>query len=212
MESKESWSSISKKLAPILNKTASAKKFKSRRNTLFLTTAGILAFAAWFLIARWVYRGITNADFKEEQAQLTQDYGCNSISDCLEKDSLKAARYFYSNDNIKSESSLADIIEAEAKQNIRNKNFEEGWAALDKEKLDLYDSKLNEIKFDFLCAAVDFALTNNKMDEAKKWALKGSPDLNKEGYTKEETHEFNEKETQRNLLIKRIKDFQKLGI
>ena len=212
METKESWSIISKKLAPILNKTASAKKYKSRRNTLFLTTSCVLALAAWFLIARWVYRGITNADFKEKQAQLSQDYGCNSIRDCIEKDSRKAARYFYSIDYFKVESDLELIIEAEAKQNIKNEKFQEGWSSLEKEKLNLYDSKLSKIKFDFLCAAVDFALINNKMDEAKKWALKGSPDLNKEGYSKEETNDFTQKETQRNLLIKRIKDFQKLGI
>jgi hypothetical protein len=212
MSAKESWETIAKKLSPILEKTSSAKKYKKRRNVLFLTSIGVFAFLAWFMIMRWIYRGITNADFKEEQAQLEGDYGCTDVRDCLRKDSIKAARYFYSHDELKSDLDLIEIIKAESNRFIREKKFEEGWTALEKEKLDSYKSELLKQKFELLTAAVDNALSENKLDEAKKWALKASPDHNKDGYTKEQTNEFNEKETQRNLLIKRIKDFQKLGI
>jgi hypothetical protein len=212
MSAKESWSTVSKSLAPILGKTKSVSKFKKRRNVLFLTSIGVFAFLAWFMIMRWIYRGITNADHKEELAQQESELGCSSIRDCLEKDSIQAARFLFSKDFIKSDLDLIEIIKAESNRFIREKKFEEGWTALEKEKLDLYKSELLKQKFELLTAAVDNALSENKLDEAKKWALKASPDHNKDGYTKEQTNEFNEKETQRNLLIKRIKDFQKLGI
>jgi len=112
-------------------------------------------------------------------------------------------------DNISTDDDLLKIIEKEGAINIKNENFEAGWEQLKAEKLGLvYNNQLEAYRYKYLTEVVDHFLEAGNKKTAKKWALKGAPDRNEDGYTEKETNDFDPKKSQRKLLLKRIAEFE----
>jgi hypothetical protein len=219
MKSETSWKNIAKELEEVLGNTnyqnELKQKAKQRKKMIKYSIIGAIVLGScllWFMGARWVYRKATKADTKDQREQLYAECGCNSVDDCLSKDSTASARKLLFSpleNNFATDIDLLKIIEKEGAININKENFEAGWAQINAEKLEsIYESRLEAIKYKYLKEVVDFYLEAGNKKLAKKWALKGAPDLNEDGYTENETHNFDPKKTQRKLLLKRIAEFE----
>jgi hypothetical protein len=219
MKSAESWKNIAKELEEVLGNTAyqnGLKQIAQKRKKMikYSIIGSILLFSCllWFMGARWVYRKATKADTKEQREELYAECGCNSVDDCLSKDSTASARKILFSpleNQFGTDNDLLKIIEKEGGINIKNKNFDAGWEQLKAEKLEsFYEFQLKAYRYKYLSEVVDHFLETNNQKMAKKWALKGAPDMNEEGYNEKETHDFDPKKTQRKLLLKRIADFE----
>ncbi len=219
MKSETSWKNIAKELEEVLGNTnyqnELKQKAKQRKKMIKYSIIGAIVLGScllWFMGARWVYRKATKADTKDQREQLYAECGCNSVDDCLSKDSTASARKLLFSpleDNISTDDDLLKIIEKEGAINIKNENFEAGWEQLKAEKLGLvYNNQLEAYRYKYLTEVVDHFLEAGNKKTAKKWALKGAPDMNEDGYTAKETNDFDPKKSQRKLLLKRIAEFE----
>ncbi len=219
MSSSESWKNIAKELEEVLGNTSYQNglkaKAKQRKKLIKYSIIGgiiLVSCLLWFMGARWVYRKATKADTKDQREQLYAECGCNSVDDCLSKDSTASARKILFSpleDHYSTDDDLLKIIEKEGAINIKNKLFEAGWEQLKAEKIGMvYAYQLEAYKYQYLTEVVDHFLESGNKKTAKKWALKGSPDMNAEGFTEKESNDFDPKKTQRKLLLKRIAEFE----
>lgn len=219
MKSETSWKNIAKELEEVLGNTNYQNELKQnakqRKKMIKYSIIGAIVLVScllWFMGARWVYRKATKADTKDQREQLYAECGCNSVDDCLSKDSTASARKLLFSpleNNYTTDIDLLKIIEKEGAINIKNKNFEAGWEQLKAEKIGTtYSNQLETIKYKYLTEVIDFYLLANNKKAAKKWALKGSPDMNEEGETDKDSYLFDNKKTQRKLLLKRIAEFE----
>ena len=137
--SNNSWESIGDELNNILSDTDYQLKIRKMKQTTLLILAVIGAMIIWFIGARWVFRGITNADEKEAKEAMVSDCGCSSIDECLNQNKLDCAWKMYEADDIKiyPYPDLIKLIKAQCALHIQKEEYQQGWDYIKKQDFDV---------------------------------------------------------------------------
>lgn len=207
--SDRSWESISSEFDKVLKKTKYQKKIKKMKKSSIMVGLGVGCLLIWFIGARWIYRGVTNADENEAREELYADCGCSSVDDCLEKDKIDCAWEILNKDEyfVDLQDKLK-IIKAESVKFVESGEYKKGWTKLAKQDLEYYQNDLIAYKYEYLNLVIDELIEEGDLKKAKVYAMKASDEHNTEGWNESETHDFDKSKTQRQLLLKKIKEFE----
>jgi len=209
--SDRSWESIGSEFGEVLNKTKYQKKIKKMKKTSIMVALAIGILLISLLAVRSLYRGATGADEKEAKAEMIEDCGCGNIDDCLAKDKIDCAWKMYNElaeNYLDTYDELMKLVKAEGTQHIINKTYDEGWLRIGQNDLGYDQHLLWVYKYEYLNSVIDQFIAEDNLKGAKLWAMKASDEHNTSGWKKEQTHDFNEKKTQRKLLLKKVKEFE----
>ena len=208
--SEKNWDPIGSELGKVLSNTNYQIKIRKMKKTTLLTLAGIGALIIWFIGARWVFRGITNADEKEAKEAMVSDCGCSSIDECLNQNKLDCAWKMYEADDIKiyPYPDLIKLIKAQCALHIQKEEYQQGWDYIKKQDFDSSDEMLKAYEYEFLNSVIDRVLMSGNAKVAKLWAMKASDEHNTEGWRASQTNDFDPKKTQRKLLLAKVNEFE----
>jgi tetratricopeptide (TPR) repeat protein len=149
----------------------------------------------------------------EENPKLIEKYKCENVDDCISKYQFEGARaYMAAEQKINGlgvYSNLPKITQAESIYLAKQNEFQKAIDCINEANhVNYYESDKQKLKYTIYEMAISKYCEDGDFKKAKIFALKASDIHNPEGYDKHQTHEWNEKETQQKLLLKKIKDFE----
>ncbi len=207
--SDRSWESIGSEFGKVLENTEYKKKIKKTKKSSIMVGLGVGCLLIWFMVARWIYRGVTGAEENEAREELYADCGCSSVDDCLEKDKIDCAWEILNKDEyfVDFQDKLK-IIKAESVKLVESGEYKKGWTKLAKQDLEYYQNDLIAYKYEYLNLVIDELIEEGDLKKAKIYAMKASDEHNTEGWTESEMNDFDKNKTQQKLLLKKVEEFE----
>ena len=178
------------------------------RKSSILIALGIGCLLIWFIAARWIYRGVMGAGEKEAKAEMVADCGCSSIDDCLVKNKIDCAWEMYANNEWGDTREKLKIIKAESINFIEVGEYKKGWNNLCGKDLGYSESDLIAYKYEYLNMVIDELIEEGDLKKAKLYAMKASDEHDTEGSQESGFSEWYPNKTQRQLLLKKVKEFE----
>ena len=205
--SDRSWESIGSEFGKVLEETNYKKKIKKMKKSSIMIGLVIGCLLIWFMAARWIYRGVTGAEGKEAKAEMVANCGCSSIDDCLAKNKTDCAWEMYADDPYFDKDKLK-IIKVESINFIVAGEYKKGWNSLAGQDLGIYESDLIAYKYEYLNLVIDELIEEGDLKKAKLYAMKASDEHNIGGYKESGLSEWDPNKTQRQLLLKKVEEFE----
>lgn len=143
---------------------------------------------------------------------LKEKYNCENVDDCLSKYNFEAARaYMGADESLGNFRYLPRITEAESVYLAKNGEFENATSVIDEANhVNYYDENKQKLKFKIYDMAVNSFLEKGDYDQAKKWAMRSSDLHSTKGWTKDQDGNWSKEETQRAVLLKKIKEYKEV--
>lgn len=174
------------------------KQKNNMNKTLILVALAIIGISLiWYM---------SSTNDKEE---IISECSCGSIDECLAKNNIDCAWKFFNDLEYDKNENKLKIIKVESINFIEKGEYKKGWNNLAKQEFEyLWKNDLMAYKYEYLNLVIDELIEEGEITEAKIWAMKGSENHNIEGWTESETSNFDEKKTQRKLLLQKVKEFE----
>lgn len=150
-------------------------------------------------------------ELEKKNEELQKKYSCLNVDDCLSKYNFEAARAYMGADELSGDYKyLPKITEAESVYLAKNGQFENAISVIDEaHQVNYTESDKQELKFKIYDIAVNSFLEKGDYDQAKKWSMRSSDLHSTKGWTKGQDHNWSKEETQRAVLLKKIKEYKK---